>query len=428
MIFFKKAFSLYQQTGALLVVLIVLTSSIFYIVLNSSQSPRPPTTQTLENQPKAILPQNGPYVSDPEQTSIASVQSAGDCSTSSEGIDVEEQKMTDLINDFRAQNNRGPLALNPAMNKAAAWMAEDMAAKNYLNHVDSLGRDPRVRLADCGYSYPTVGENSAMGPTTQQVFDAWLASSAGHRENLLNSSWMSMGIARAQGTNNNWYWTNDFSAQPFSTGAVTPTATSVPTVTLTTAPTQTPTPQTASPSPTPTLISTTPSPSSSKIALDISLTGIGQNALLGQNPNPIKKVLSVNIEVFNTSNQKIKEAGGNVEFDLSSSSFRGEISLESINPGVYRAKVKLGNSLSKFIPGIITLNTNQVTQTDRTELILGDLNGDNELSLADYNLMSASYEGKPCAQKDLADLNLDGKVDELDLNVLYSGFSKREGD
>lgn len=430
MVFFKKAFNLYQQTAALLVVLIVLTGSVLYIGLNGNQTPlSQETSQTPQSKTRASLPKESPYISDPDQLSIATLdtQSGGDCTATSEAIDAEEQKMIDLINDYRAQNNLGEIAINLPLNKAAAWMAEDMAAKHYLNHTDSLGRDPLQRFLDCGYSYPTVGENSAVGPTTQGVFDAWLTS-PGHRANILRSSWRSMGIARAN-SGAQWYWTNDFSGEtvnnPPPVATATPTPSELPTTTPVVIPSASPTSgttPTSTPSPT-----ENQSPNDSKIAFDISLTGIGANTLLGQNPDPVRKTLDLNIEIYDLQNQKIKEAHGSVIFNLATSSFKGEVPFGSLQSGSYKVKIKLQNSLARFIPEIVTINSNQ-TQTSNTKLILGDLDGDNELSVSDYNLMSGCYEKTQCGQKEIADLNLDGKVDELDLNVLYAGFANRKGD
>jgi hypothetical protein len=175
-------------------------------------------------------------------------------------IDSEEQAFMDLLNDYRAQNELGPVIIDPSMQNAAEWMSTDMGEQNYFAHDDSLGRDPWQRLCDFNYCYNTwKGENIAAGYTTgASVFQGW-RESPGHNSNMLGVHYVVMGLARVrtQGSTYGWYWTNDFgglqvepSPPPAPTNTPTP-QTSTPTPSPTQAPTATPTP-TASPSPAPT--------------------------------------------------------------------------------------------------------------------------------------------------------------------------------
>jgi hypothetical protein len=61
-------------------------------------------------------------------------------------------------------------------------------------------------------------------------------------------------------------------------------------------------------------------------------------------------------------------------------------------------------------------------------LISGDVNSDNQLNLVDYNIFLTCFGNKQCNTKTQADLNMDGKVDEVDLNILYDQFATRQGD
>ena len=96
-------------------------------------------------------------------------------------IDAEEQAFLGIINSYRAQNGLGTLSLNTELNNAGDWMSNDMAAKDYFSHTDSLGRDPFQRMADFGYTYNTwKGENLAAGvETAQGAFDLF-KNSPGH--------------------------------------------------------------------------------------------------------------------------------------------------------------------------------------------------------------------------------------------------------
>src|SRR5438270_13258067 len=78
-------------------------------------------------------------------------------------LDAEQSAFLTLINNYRAQNGAGPLQVSVALQQSSQWMSNDMAAKNYFSHTDSLGRDPFTRMAAFGYSYYPAGENLAAG-------------------------------------------------------------------------------------------------------------------------------------------------------------------------------------------------------------------------------------------------------------------------
>ncbi len=135
------------------------------------------------------------------------------CVVTDLSIDGEEQAFLTLINQYRAQNGLGALGMSENLNRAASWMAADLAQKGYFSHTDSLGRSPSTRATDCGYPQG-AGENLAAGTawsTAQAAFDAWKASS-GHNANMLNSSYRQIGIARhyQAGSQYGWYWVTDF--------------------------------------------------------------------------------------------------------------------------------------------------------------------------------------------------------------------------
>jgi uncharacterized protein YkwD len=160
---------------------------------------------------------------------------------SSVALDSEEARFLQLINAYRAQNGLGALTSSTNLNRAAAWMAQDLGAKRYFSHTDSLGRSPSTRAQNCGYP-GGAGENIAAGTvrdTAQEAFDAWKASS-GHNANMLNGSYKVIGIARAyvSGSPYGWYWVTPFGLVSDGTsggggtgGTTTPPPTSTPALT-----------------------------------------------------------------------------------------------------------------------------------------------------------------------------------------------------
>lgn len=187
-------------------------------------------------------------------------------------LDGEESAFLTMINNYRAQNGLGTLSTNGKLRDAGLWMAQDMAAKDYFSHTDSLGRDPFVRQGDFGYTYNTwKGENLAAGVADAQgAFDLWKGS-PGHNENMLNPHFTVIGIARAYDPSSTfgWYWATEFGGQadpappPAPTAApVAPPPTAAPVQPVNPAPvTAAPTPVPVTPTPAPTPSPTaTPSP------------------------------------------------------------------------------------------------------------------------------------------------------------------------
>jgi uncharacterized protein YkwD len=140
----------------------------------------------------------------------------------SANLDSEESAFLTILNNYRAQNGVGPLQVSAALQNAARWMSNDMAANNRASHIDSLGRSPQARFEAFGYSSYPSGENIAGGfPDAQTVFNQWLNAcdpdptgtcTYAHRRNMLGSGYAATGIARAYNFNSayGWYWTNDF--------------------------------------------------------------------------------------------------------------------------------------------------------------------------------------------------------------------------
>lgn len=109
--------------------------------------------------------------------------------------------------------------------------------------------------------------------------------------------------------------------------------------------------------------------------------------------------------------------------------------VNAITPGTYDIKVKAGKYLRKLIKDVqITQDT--TTRISQITLTLGDINDDNKLNIADYNILIDCFGAKANSQtcgnnnKDLADLDDNGRVDGVDYNLFLISLSKgpREGD
>lgn len=169
-------------------------------------------------------------------------------------IDAEEAAFLTLINQYRAQNGRGPLAYSGKLNAAANYHSWEMAEYNYFNHTLRGGVTWSQNIANFGYTANTYkAENIAAGyETAAAVFNTW-KNSLGHNANMLSANYTVIGIGRSHDVDAtyDWYWTNTFGGQALSNdGAATCGATPGPTPTPSPSPTATATP-TPSPSPAP---------------------------------------------------------------------------------------------------------------------------------------------------------------------------------
>lgn len=130
--------------------------------------------------------------------------------------DKETHRFLVILNRYRRQKGLGPLRMDRNLQRAAQWMSDDMAAKDYLSHSDSKGRDPFERLAAFGYNYNTdKAENVAAGQkTAEEVLKAW-QSSSGHNRNMLDSHFTVIGIGFSYGKKSRygWYWATSFGGQ-----------------------------------------------------------------------------------------------------------------------------------------------------------------------------------------------------------------------
>ena len=113
---------------------------------------------------------------------------------------ISPSEIISLSNQQRASNGLGGLAYNSKLTAAAEAKARDMFAKDYWAHYAPDGTSPWYFITQAGYSYTTAGENLAKDfDTSAGVVNGWM-NSAGHRANILNTSFRDTGVAVMNGT------------------------------------------------------------------------------------------------------------------------------------------------------------------------------------------------------------------------------------
>lgn len=114
--------------------------------------------------------------------------------TSGGGTNAQERQVLDYTNQIREQQGCGRLRLDSSLVEAAGKHASDMVRRHYMDHTNPEGQDPGDRMAASGYRGSSWGENIAAGyDSAEKVVAAWMQSD-GHRKNILNCRFTTIGI------------------------------------------------------------------------------------------------------------------------------------------------------------------------------------------------------------------------------------------
>ncbi|MFF0018243.1 CAP domain-containing protein [Streptomyces sp. NPDC005374] len=119
-----------------------------------------------------------------------------------------EAEVLRLVNVERAKVGCSPVAANSALADLATAFSKAMADQGFFDHTDPSGATPWDRAAQAGIT-SLGGENIARGqadPAT--VMEAWM-NSPGHKANILNCDFKTLGVGVQFGTDGPW-WTQDF--------------------------------------------------------------------------------------------------------------------------------------------------------------------------------------------------------------------------
>ncbi|AVH56266.1 MULTISPECIES: CAP domain-containing protein [Streptomyces] len=119
-----------------------------------------------------------------------------------------EAEVLKLVNEERAKVGCSPVAANSALSDLAQAFSEDMDLRGFFDHSDPSGLSPWDRAAKAGIAN-LGGENIARGQATAAaVMEAWM-NSPGHRANILNCDFKTLGVGTHFGSGGPW-WTQNF--------------------------------------------------------------------------------------------------------------------------------------------------------------------------------------------------------------------------
>jgi uncharacterized protein YkwD len=122
--------------------------------------------------------------------------------------------LLNVLNTERSGRGLSVVSGNEFLERAAQWMADDMARHYTLDHIDSQHRDVAARLQEFGYDGPRgIAENIAEGQEMPAaVVKAWLQSPP-HRANLLHAEVEEAGVGHAVDPHGRHYWVLDLGAR-----------------------------------------------------------------------------------------------------------------------------------------------------------------------------------------------------------------------
>ncbi len=137
-------------------------------------------------------------------------------------VQTLESYMCEIVNADRSANGVGKVSLSASLSAVARAHSEDMVKRGFFAHVNPSGMDPRERAVAAGL-HIDVAENIATknGPMSPQQKVAGCESTMmsepkndphNHRGNILNPSWVSVGIGCAYGRGGAVYVSQEFSA------------------------------------------------------------------------------------------------------------------------------------------------------------------------------------------------------------------------
>ena len=200
---------------------------------NKPSVPKPPSSNTPEtpeqNQPeteapdsdKPVIPEEKPTnPSVPDLPTLPDIPTVPDqnqpetpeqetttAPDQNENLSYAEQVVS-LVNEQRKNAGLSELAFNKEVSSAAMVRAQEIQTS--FSHTRPNGTSFSTVLKDNGISFRSAGENIAWGQRTpKQVMNAWM-NSQGHRANILNSNFSSIGVAYVQSPSGTPYWVQLF--------------------------------------------------------------------------------------------------------------------------------------------------------------------------------------------------------------------------
>ncbi|MEU5520266.1 CAP domain-containing protein [Streptomyces sp. NPDC047860] len=158
------------------------------------KKPAAPPEKTEEKAPsRKATPEPGKKTNNPAPSSAEAVAGA---------------EVLRLVNEERAKVGCSPVTASSVLTALATAFSDDMAKRDFFDHTDPDGDTPWDRAQAAGIS-SLGGENIARGQAdAEAVMQAWM-DSPGHKANILNCDFKTLGVGVHMGPGGPW-WTQNF--------------------------------------------------------------------------------------------------------------------------------------------------------------------------------------------------------------------------
>jgi M6 family metalloprotease-like protein len=207
---------------------------------------------------------------------------------------------------------------------------------------------------------------------------------------------------------------------PVTIPTVTVSPTIIPSISVTPSlsPSQIPVTPTVSTSPSPTV---SPTPIHVGVKMSFKLRGVDSTTQV------TNSTVSLKGKVYDPQNILMHSFTGTATYNPQTKSFdTNEINFPLV-PAQYSLLVTLSNTLA-MKSTVLSLNGG-INTLPPINIIAGDFNGDNQITMSDHSYLVRCYGTKSCSNKSNYDLNFDGVVNGIDYNIFIANLlQKRNGD
>ncbi len=200
-------FSLVKKSATQAIVSVNHQHSIYNVVLqlNNNKTQWNISSVTKVNDSK----NNSSSAVSPKTNNGSSSGTTGTSTTTTSDVSAAEQQAVQLMNADRRANGLADLKLSSALTAVARSHSQDMVTRSFFSHTNPDGKTVTDRLKAAGISYTAAGENIAENTSVEAAETAFMNSS-GHRANILNSNYTTVGIGVAYDSQGKVYVTQDF--------------------------------------------------------------------------------------------------------------------------------------------------------------------------------------------------------------------------
>ncbi|MFF5448396.1 CAP domain-containing protein [Streptomyces sp. NPDC012888] len=174
----------------------------------SASAPAKPAPAPSTKAPEKPKAKPTPPVAPPVAPSVAPSKPVVAAPPVPTGHSAEEAAVLALVNQERAAAGCPAVRANPPLAALAGAFSKDMAQRSFFDHTDPDGDTPWARAAQAGIS-GLGGENIARGQgDAASVMKSWM-NSPGHRANILNCEFRTLGVGMYDAQGGPW-WTQNF--------------------------------------------------------------------------------------------------------------------------------------------------------------------------------------------------------------------------